>query len=1160
LADPGHTHYTIRGLNRAFALSSIAFLGSVVWAMLADWSREWKGWQRAYQVEEADRAERALAETRTPEFQAEHDRISRELEQAKATLRDRAAEVEPLEKEWRKRVGEEYAADQAFRISRAEYQALLWRVQEERVRRGDPSYEAEALAKKAKEVDDERRAWEKAKAAREKAEEPYNKAVEARTRAERAKTELDGRLDPYLQKLELVRPTTLSKKALHAVRDFPGLDFMAPSLRVEKVVLEDLWFDLNFANTRKRRVDMCQTCHMPVDRTGWEAPDPKIPDSPAGKNPLKTHPRLDLFLSASAPHPKEKFGCTICHRGNGEALDFVRVDHSPGSDAQAREWEERRHWHKQHHWDFPMHPAPHVESGCVQCHKDTLETAGREAPTLRRGHELFERSGCYACHKLAWFPVTRKPGPTLSKLASKTTKDWAGGWLRNPKSFRPKTPMPRFFHLENQVSKAWDDNLIAAVAQYLFANAVPVELPAPPAGDAENGKKLFTVRGCLGCHEVSGIEGSGHDWSNFGPALDGAAGKLKPEWIFAWIQDPKSMWPETKMPDLRLTPEEAADVTAYLMTLAKAPERFRPGVPAVDRPTLVKQAVTFLASSRPLQEADDVAAGLARKDPEVLARLREQLQRPLASDDPLLEFVGHQLIQRQGCYSCHEIPGFERTQPIGVELTEWASKPFEQLDFGFLDREAPWRRWVARKAEIGEPVAPAIAARPALPPARHAWISQKLRAPRSYDFEKAREPLDVFRMPQFDFAEEEIRAIATFVLGFVKDEIPVAMKHRPAPRERLLEDGLAAVRRNNCAGCHVFRMEERTWRAEDGSTAVAYGRTSLDDADAKEIYFELWETWPGHKKTSEKVVIPYDRRIAQVPAEGGGILPALAKHFEEEKGWPPEEAPDKARVLSPPFLIREGWKVQPPWLFSFLKKPVTLRPWLEVRMPTFGFADAEARVLAEYFAADEDRNYGRTFSRNLREALGGTSVEALGREAKVAGAADQAARMLEALESSRFGAGDALRKLREFAARKGVALLPPPGLPFEHLVEREDAYLDERNRAYPGYLEGGGRLAGEKGFNCFKCHYRGNAKPPGEDPLAHAPDLARAKERLRPDWIRSWIEDAQRWVPGTSMPTFGNQKGFPELFHDAPIGVQLDAIKDYLLNLDRFPPVQVSSR
>ena len=43
--------------------------------------------------------------------------------------------------------------------------------------------------------------------------------------------------------------------------------------------------------------------------------------------------------------------------------------------------------------------------------------------------------------------------------------------------------------------------------------------------------------------------------------------------------------------------------------------------------------------------------------------------------------------------------------------------------------------------------------------------------------------------------------------------------------------------------------------------------------------------------------------------------------------------------LGPPLLTPEGARVQPDWLYAFLRGPITIRPWLNVRMPTFGLDD-----------------------------------------------------------------------------------------------------------------------------------------------------------------------------------------------------------------------------
>ena len=45
----------------------------------------------------------------------------------------------------------------------------------------------------------------------------------------------------------------------------------------------------------------------------------------------------------------------------------------------------------------------------------------------------YERAGCYACHKTRGFDTStmKKPGPILTKIDSKLTKDWVKTWIRN---------------------------------------------------------------------------------------------------------------------------------------------------------------------------------------------------------------------------------------------------------------------------------------------------------------------------------------------------------------------------------------------------------------------------------------------------------------------------------------------------------------------------------------------------------------------------------------------------------------------------------------------------------------------------------------------------------------------------------------------------------
>jgi mono/diheme cytochrome c family protein len=57
------------------------------------------------------------------------------------------------------------------------------------------------------------------------------------------------------------------------------------------------------------------------------------------------------------------------------------------------------------------------------------------------------------------------------------------------------------------------------------------------------------------------------------------------------------------------------------------------------------------------------------------------------------------------------------------------------------------------------------------------------------------------------------------------------------------------------------------------------------------------------------------------------------------------------QTLAPPLLTPEGAKVQPDWLYAFLRGPITIRPWLNVRMPTFHLDDAQLNDVIGYFQA-----------------------------------------------------------------------------------------------------------------------------------------------------------------------------------------------------------------
>jgi cytochrome c len=95
---------------------------------------------------------------------------------------------------------------------------------------------------------------------------------------------------------------------------------------------------------------------------------------------------------------------------------------------------------------------------------------------------------------------------------------------------------------------------------------------AATGGNAQRGKAVIAEYRCGACHEIPGIRNAdGH----FGPPLAYIASTTyiagvipnNPESLVHWIQSPTSVKPNTTMPALGLSEQQARDVVAYLETL-----------------------------------------------------------------------------------------------------------------------------------------------------------------------------------------------------------------------------------------------------------------------------------------------------------------------------------------------------------------------------------------------------------------------------------------------------------------------------------------------------------------------------------------------------------------------------------------------------------------
>lgn len=388
-------------------------------------------------------------------------------------------------------------------------------------------------------------------------------------------------------------------------------------IKIKQVVMGD-FVRGNFRNFTNN-VDRCESCHPAVNRKGFE--------SVAKKN-FRTHPALDTLL---ALHPTERFGCSPCHEGQGSALQSVAFAHGFVK-----------------HWEDPLHEGKFITAGCNKCHARELFT--EYADELNKGKRMVFEMGCFGCHEIRGYETLERIGPNLNRLSHKLQPNFVYGWLRDNKTFRPHTRMPNPMYTEREA--------LAATA-YLYSIKDDGWQPAKKAvaGNAERGETLVENVGCKGCHVVEPEDrarrqdGRSYD---IGPDLSTIALKASEEWIYDWVKNPKHFAPETQMPNLRLSDQEAADIAAYLMTYKNGkslPEEYNKTLPDLNDPQLI---------------AD-----------------------------------GKALIRNFGCHGCHIINGMEAEGRVSVSLNEFGAKTVEELFYGdaLANQQAvkTWESWTMGK-------------------------------------------------------------------------------------------------------------------------------------------------------------------------------------------------------------------------------------------------------------------------------------------------------------------------------------------------------------------------------------------------------------------------------------------------------------------------------
>ena len=323
------------------------------------------------------------------------------------------------------------------------------------------------------------------------------------------------------------------------------------------------------------RVDRCTTCHIASD-------DPRFKDSP---HPYKSHPfseELGDKLVDGKWERRHKFsdiGCTVCHDGQGRGLkEFF----AHGEDEF---WPEPMLGYvTQENWRADLKDnlkgKEFMQANCAQCH---TEKDFKSTPLVNKGRELFVQKNCYGCHRIEGIS-NGTLGPDLSDVGKKWKIDYLWESVVDPRANSATSFMPKF-NLTNDEVRAlvtflksrrgfnYSETTLDRYRATLNKSQAPPPSPTaantssvPVSADlAKTGEQLINEKACAACHKIGDKDGG------IAPDLS-FEGLMKDEkWIIAHFKDPRSVIPDSIMPTFAFPDSDYRSMTAYLLSLNKAP-------------------------------------------------------------------------------------------------------------------------------------------------------------------------------------------------------------------------------------------------------------------------------------------------------------------------------------------------------------------------------------------------------------------------------------------------------------------------------------------------------------------------------------------------------------------------------------------------------------
>ena len=196
----------------------------------------------------------------------------------------------------------------------------------------------------------------------------------------------------------------------------PGIR-VAKAPEIQQIVLTGL-NTTNF-NEPLMRVERCQTCHMGIDRAGFEGAGAALRHAPASRCLVGASSRRKIRLyrlpcgTRVWPSP--------CLQRTANCIFSTRP----------------------HAWPSPCSPTPGFNPNVGNAISRSYQRL-QFASTVAHGQKLFQTMGCPGCHLAQGYEQQAKVAPDLRRVASKVDPSWLVEWIKAPKEYWPATKMPNF--------------------------------------------------------------------------------------------------------------------------------------------------------------------------------------------------------------------------------------------------------------------------------------------------------------------------------------------------------------------------------------------------------------------------------------------------------------------------------------------------------------------------------------------------------------------------------------------------------------------------------------------------------------------------------------------------------------------------------------------